>query len=138
LTTVLCLITLNNTMTAITFGDRLRELRLQAQQYHSLRDFASKVGLSPTYLSHMENNKVPPPSEEVIERLAEALGAEKYELFGLAGKVPAEFIETFQKNPRRVADFLRRAEEAGIESDRDWDKLTSQLDKFHKKDKTGK
>jgi len=125
-------------MTAITFGDRLRELRLQAQQYHSLRDFASKVGLSPTYLSHMENNKVPPPSEEVIERLAEALGAEKYELFGLAGKVPAEFIETFQKNPRRVADFLRRAEEAGIESDRDWDKLTSQLDKFHKKDKTGK
>jgi hypothetical protein len=74
----------------------------------------------------------------VIERLAEALGADKYELFGLAGKVPVEFIETFQKNPRRVADFLRKADEAGIESDRDWDKLTSQLDKFHKKDKTGK
>jgi HTH-type transcriptional regulator, competence development regulator len=125
-------------MAAITFGDRLRELRLQARQYHSLRDFASKVGLSPTYLSHMENNKVPPPSEDVIERLAEALGADKYELFGLAGKVPAEFIETFQKNPRRVADFLRRADEAGIESDRDWDRLTSQLDKFHKKEKHGK
>jgi len=117
--------------TPITFGDRLRELRLQAQQYHSLRDFAAKVGLSPTYLSHLENHKVPPPSEEVIERLAEALNADKYELFGLAGKVPAEFIETFQRNPKRLADFLRRADEAGIQSDRDWDRLTAEIHKIH-------
>jgi HTH-type transcriptional regulator, competence development regulator len=123
---------INKIMNPITFGDRLRSLRLQSPKYHSLRDFAAKAGLSPTYISHLENNKVPPPSEEVIERLSEALEADKYELFGLAGKVPAEFIETFQKNPRRVADFLRRADEAGIESDRDWDKLFSQLNKFRK------
>jgi transcriptional regulator with XRE-family HTH domain len=122
-------------MTPVTFGDRLRELRLQAQQYHSLRDFAAKVGLSPTYLSHMENNKVPPPSEEVIERLAEALNADKYELFGLAGKVPLEFIETFQKNPKRVADFLRRADEAGIQKDQDWDRLTAEIHKIHRESK---
>ena len=56
-----------------TFGDRLKELRLESKEYHSLRNFSSSVGLSPTYLSHLENNKVPPPSEGVIERLAEAL-----------------------------------------------------------------
>lgn len=118
-------------MATITFGDRLRELRLEAEQYHSLRDFAKKVKLSPTYLSQMENNNVPPPSEEVIEKLAKALNADKYELFSLAGKIPPEFIETFQKNPRRLADFLRRADEAGIRSDRDWDRLNAQLRKIH-------
>ena len=113
-----------------TFGDRLRELRLQREEYASLRDFASKVGLSPTYMSHLENNKVPPPSEGVIERLAEALQADKYELFSLAGKFPPEFFETFQKNPQGVADFFRKAEESGLQSRQDWEKLGRMIPKL--------
>lgn len=115
-----------------TFGDRLRELRLQREEYASLRNFASKVGLSPTYMSHLENNKVPPPSEGVIERLAEALQADKYELFSLAGKMPPEFLTAFQKNPRGLADFLRRAEEAGISEDRDWERLSREASRMLK------
>jgi hypothetical protein len=48
---------------------------------------------------------------------------EKYELYSLANKMPGEFLETFKRNPRGVADFLRTAREAGIRSDRDWAKL---------------
>jgi len=113
-------------MTRKTFGDRLRELRLQSHDYHSLRDFAKRVGLSPTYLSHIENNKVPPPSEDVIERLADALHVDakiKYELYSLGNKMPLEFMETFKGNPKGVADFLRTVREAGIRRDEDWEIL---------------
>lgn len=123
-------------MTRKTFGDRLRELRLQSAEYHSLRDFARKVGLSATYLSHIENNKVPPPSEEVIERLAAALHAEdrvKYELYSLGDKVPLEFVKAFKKNPLGLADFLRTAESAGIQSDQDWERLKKAALKLQRK-----
>jgi transcriptional regulator with XRE-family HTH domain len=121
-------------MSKKTFGDRLRRLRLQCTEYQSLRDFARKVGLSPTYLSHIENNKVPPPSEEVIERLAAALHVDekvKYELYSLGDKVPLEFLETFKKNPLGLADFLRTAESAGIHSDQDWARLKKEALKMH-------
>jgi transcriptional regulator with XRE-family HTH domain len=119
-----------------TFGDRLRELRLKREEYASLRAFASKVGLSPTYMSHLENNKVPPPSEGVIKRLAEALQADKYELFSLAGKFPPEFFETFQKNPQGVADFFRKAEESGLQSRQDWERLGQMIPKLFQNKKT--
>ncbi len=98
--------------------------------------FASKVGLSPTYMSHLENNKVPPPSEGVIERLAEALQADKYELFSLAGKMPPEFLAAFQKNPRGMADFLRKAEESGLQSRQDWERLGQMIPKLFQNKKT--
>ncbi len=69
----------------------MRELRIKNRDYGSLREFAKKVGLSPAYLSRIENGKEPPPSEIVVERLAEALGTDKYELFSYAGKVPTGF-----------------------------------------------
>ena len=57
-----------------TFGHIIRELRINNKDYSSLREFARKVGLSPAYLSRIENEKEPPPSEKVIEKLAEASG----------------------------------------------------------------
>ena len=84
------------------FGDFLRELRLECEQYHSLRDFAKKVGLSPTYLSHIENNKVPPPSEDVIERLARAQYADgriDIDTFKLLLKAHREEVEASRENP---------------------------------------
>jgi transcriptional regulator with XRE-family HTH domain len=109
------------------FGQVLRELRVNHKEFNSLREFAKKVGLSPAYLSRIENQKEPPPSEAVIEKLAEALGADKYELFGCAGKVPSEFLETFRKNPKSMASFMRRVQEAGVESDQEWKRLETSL-----------
>lgn len=120
-------------MKSKSFGHLLRELRTKHPDYSSLREFARKVGLSPAYLSRIENEKEPPPSEAVVERLAEALGADKYELFSYAGKIPEEFLETFRKNPRGVASFMRRAREFGLESDSDWKALETSLSKMKRK-----
>gem|GEM_PF-1289879 len=100
-----------------SFGEVVRELRVKHKGYSSLREFARKVGLLPAYLSRIENEKEPPPSETVVGRLAEALGADKYELFSYAGKVPVEFLEIFKKNPKGMASFMRRIQEIGLESD---------------------
>jgi len=67
--------------------------------------------------------------------LAEALGADKYELFSYAGKVPVEFLETFKKNPKGMASFMRRIQEIGLESDSDWKELETSLSKMKRKAK---
>ena len=116
------------------FGQVVRELRMKHKDYSSLREFSRKVGLSAAYLSRIENEKEPPPSEMVVERIAEALGADKYELFSYAGKIPAEFLETFKKNPKGMASFMRRIQEIGLESDSDWKELETSLSKMKRKD----
>ncbi|TET67120.1 MAG: XRE family transcriptional regulator, partial [Dehalococcoidia bacterium] len=53
------------------FGARLRELRILAGL--TQRELAEKIGVDFSYLSKIENGVLPPPSEKVILRLAEAL-----------------------------------------------------------------
>ena len=116
-----------------SFGQVIKELRINHKDYSSLREFAKKVSLSAAYLSRIENGKEPPPSETVVERLADALGTDKYELLSYAGKVPTEFLETFKKNPKGVASFMRRIQEIGLESDNDWKNLEDNLPKMRRK-----
>jgi len=115
------------------FGQIIRELRIKNRDYDSLREFARKVGLSAAYLSRIENEKEPPPSEQIVEKLAEALGADKYELFSYAGKVPTEFLETFKKNPRGMASFMRRVKEAGLETNGEWKELEKNISEMRRK-----
>jgi transcriptional regulator with XRE-family HTH domain len=50
----------------------LREMRLAKNV--SLRKFAEKVGVSPTYLSQVEQDNVDPPTAERVQKMAEILG----------------------------------------------------------------
>ncbi|MQY72258.1 MAG: helix-turn-helix domain-containing protein, partial [Dehalococcoidia bacterium] len=70
------------------FGARVRELRILAGL--TQRELAEKIGVDFSYLSKIENGVLPPPSEKVILRLAEALNADKDELITLAGRIPAD------------------------------------------------
>jgi len=116
-----------------SFGQLIRDLRIHQKEYNSLREFAKKVDISPAYLSRIENEKEPPPSAAIIERMAEALGVDKYELFSYAGKIPAEFFEAFQKNPKSVASFMRKAQDFGIETDKDWQAIEDSLSRMKRK-----
>src|SRR3989304_7529831 len=73
------------------FGSSIRNLRKQAGM--SQRDLAAKVGIDFTYLSKIENGVIPPPSQEVILRLAEVLDADRDDLLTLAGKVPFDIAQ---------------------------------------------
>ncbi len=90
------------------FPDRLRELRRAARM--SQRALAEKVGVDFTYLSKIENGRVEPPSEGVLQRIAKELAGQlgmdetelADELITLAGKIPSDLAETLSRNPELV------------------------------------
>jgi PGF-pre-PGF domain-containing protein len=73
------------------FGTRLRELRTQVGM--TLNELAGKCNIDFTYLNKIENGVLPPPGEKVILQLAEALNANKDELFFLAGIISPDIAE---------------------------------------------
>ncbi|MFC2069986.1 helix-turn-helix domain-containing protein [Chloroflexota bacterium] len=85
------------------FGIKLKELRKQAGI--SQRRLANKIGVNFSYLSKIESGKMPPPSEQVIIRLAEVLDADKDELLTLAGKIPPDIAQILKN--REALQILR-------------------------------
>jgi transcriptional regulator with XRE-family HTH domain len=94
-----------------TFGDYVRELRegrRSADASFSLRQLAARVGVEPGYLSRIERNEVPPPSEKVVRALAAALGEDSDALLAMAGKVSSDLQAIILKRPRAFAELLRQ------------------------------
>ena len=69
-----------------TFGYELRRLRLERGV--SLRSFAGQVGVSPGFVSRVENGQGTPPSAETIVKMARVLSVDAFHLTFLAGKLP--------------------------------------------------
>jgi len=88
-----------------SFGGTVRRLR-EARKI-SLRKFAQRVGMSPTYLSKIERSDFKPPNEEKVKAIAKALGQDTDELLALAGRVSSDLKDIIQRRPRRMAAFLR-------------------------------
>ena len=63
--------------------------------------------MSFTYLSKIENGAMQPPSGTTITALADALGTDPDELFGLAKKVPSQFLEHINPEVIRLIRALR-------------------------------
>lgn len=98
---------------AETLGDLLK--RLRSSRGLGLRGTANLVGVSPTYLSRIENN-LEAPTEEKIQKLAEVLGGSFDELMQLAGRVPADIAEVIKTDSGMPA-FLRRAREENLSAE---------------------
>ena len=103
-----------------TFGKKLRDLRVNSEI--GLRELARLIDKSPGYLSDVEHDNVPPPSEDVILKIAAALYVDKKELLIVAQKMDPEISSYVAQDPE-AADFLRMAREKKFDSD-DWDTLT--------------
>lgn len=112
----------------MTFGERLRELRKQAQI--SQRELAESVEIDFTYLSKIENNRVEPPREIVIRKIAHELASKLKtderkladELTTLAGKVPSDVAAILSKNPLALAHL--RSLSGDVQQGSDWSKVT--------------
>ena len=87
-----------------SFGETLRELR--TAQDLGLREAATKVGISPAYLSRIERGKERPPSAEIIKTLARVLAADPDVLFRLSSSTDPE-VASFLQNHPEMLEFVR-------------------------------
>lgn len=93
--------------TGKTFGQLLRDKR--TEKGISLRKFASLVGVSPTYLSQVEQDNVDPPTADRVKRMAELLGENVDEWTALAGRLTEDLPEIIQRQPTEMPELLREA-----------------------------
>jgi transcriptional regulator with XRE-family HTH domain len=104
------------------FGTRVRQLR-KAKGF-TQRELAAQLGVSFTYVSKVENEKLhfgDYPSEKFIHKLADVLGVDEDELLLLADKVP----ETIRRRIREQPEEFRRLAELDQES---LERLVSTID----------
>jgi transcriptional regulator with XRE-family HTH domain len=87
------------------FGQVLREKRME--KGFSLRKFAGLVGVSPTYLSQVEQMNVDPPTADRVKRMAELLGESVDEWTSLAGRITEDLPGIIHQEPTEVPDLLR-------------------------------
>lgn len=87
-----------------SFGEALRENRIE--KGFSLRKFAQLVGISPTYLSQVEQGNVDPPTADRVKRMAQLLEENSDEWIALAGRLPDDLPQII-KERTEVPDLLR-------------------------------
>jgi transcriptional regulator with XRE-family HTH domain len=80
-----------------TVGLIVREARVALDI--SLRQLARQVGISATYLSHIEVNHVPPPAPDKVTRLAEALSLDPDRLLRAAGRWDEHALGVLKTRP---------------------------------------
>lgn len=101
-----------------SFGKKIQELRQDKDL--SQRELAKKAGLDYTYLSKIENAKMPPPQQDIIPKLADVLEADINELLILAGKLPPIMGQTLKRSEGARQFIFRYAPKL---SEDDWERL---------------
>ena len=102
----------------LRFGPRLRLERNKKRV--SVRWLADAAGCSPMYISLLEREKMPPPADDKIQRLAEALDQTPDCWFALAGRQPPDVLQVLSVDPDFRWQVLRHLR---------WDELRRQLEK---------
>lgn len=96
------------------FGETIRNLRVA--QDLGLRETASKVGISPAYLSRIERGKERPPRPEIIKDLAKLLAADPDVLFRLSSSTDPEIVDYLHNQPE-IMNLLRQLKETNFSED---------------------
>ncbi len=77
----------------------------------SLRQVAGRIGVEPAFLSKIERDVTPPPSEAKIVALAGELGEDPDLLLAMAGKVSTDLLNIIRKRPWLFGELLRQLKE---------------------------
>lgn len=96
------------------FGNHIRQEREKLGL--SVREVARRLQRNATYLSKIEREELPPPSEEVIRKLAEILNQEPEGLVILAGRIPDDLLIIIRENPAEFGVLIRSLRGATPES----------------------
>ena len=106
-----------------TFGQSLRHLR--RSQEVTQRELADQVGVDFSYISKMENDRLPPPAADTVVKICEALGVPSEELLALTGKMPTSVQKMLGTSPAAL-QFLREAHALEL-TEEEWADLTQRL-----------
>lgn len=106
-----------------TFGSALRAARRAAGV--TQRELAERARLDFTYISKLENDRIPPPAADTAVLLCSILGIPAEELLALTHKLPSE-VQHLLSSSAAAQEFLRAAAERGL-SDADWKRLSRLL-----------
>jgi transcriptional regulator with XRE-family HTH domain len=86
------------------FGGRLRELRKASGK--TLGDVAEILDVSVVYMSDVERGNRAPFRPELVDKVADALGADAAELHQLAAEVRGAFELPTERMPERAKEFV--------------------------------
>src|SRR5947209_951333 len=106
-----------------SFGQKLRELR--RSKGISQRDLAEQVGVDFSYISKVENDRLPPPAGDTIVRICEVLEVSPDELLASTGKMPTDVKEMLSTSTA-AQQFVRQAHNMNLSED-EWRALTKRL-----------
>lgn len=109
-----------------TFGQTLKEIR--RKKGVTQRELAAAVGVDFSYISKIENDRMPPPAADTIVKICEMLDVPPDNLLAMTGKMPTQIKEAISENPA-AQQFLREAQNMTLTED-EWGALTQQLKKL--------
>ena len=95
----------------MTYGSYIREARERrngADRSFSVRKVAQRVGVEPAYLSKIERDLAPPPSEATTRRIAEELSEDADMLLAMSGKVSGDLQRIILSRPLLFAELIRQ------------------------------
>ena len=109
-----------------TFGQTLKEIRRSKDI--TQRQLATAVGVDFSYISKIENDRMPPPAADTIVKICEMLDVPPDDLLAMSGKMPTPIKEAISEKPA-AQEFLREAQNMTLTDD-EWSALTQQLKKL--------
>lgn len=109
-----------------TFGQALREVRRSAGM--SQRELAARVGVDFSYISKVENVRLPPPAADTIVKICEVLEILPDRLLAATGKMPTEVKRMLGGNPSALR-FMREAYQMALTDD-EWTAMVGQMKKL--------
>lgn len=105
------------------FGELLREKRRASGL--SQRQLAERAGVDFSYISKLENGRLPAPADDTVVRLCKILGCPSEEFFAAAKKLPTELGESLVGQPAALR-FLQEASRLKL-SQEEWERMLGNL-----------
>ena len=92
-------------MGGTSFGAFIR--RQRETREIGLRGMAKMIGVSATYLSKVERNEIPPPTEAKVRAIARIIECDADELLARAGRLASDLSDIIKNHPVELAALLR-------------------------------
>lgn len=114
---------LEGTIVEHTFGNALREHRRVSGL--SQRELAQRIGVDFSYISKLENGRLPAPAADTVVSMCRVLQIPADDMLALTGKIPSNVQRTVSTS-RVAQQFLHEAQKMQL-TDEQWGRMVQTL-----------